>query len=176
MSSVFARALALTREQTKHATAQNIASHRDTSCGYEGRRFTLSVDLLKIQKGFSWKKPFYQLWSREKQHGTQNNRGEYKLHEHFFCVDASEISSNVSLVPRGAWGVGKKVRVEWWKVDKERAHFPRPIVPRFITFSFLQILLFHFVETQVERKNSIELLIFTMLREPVRLAPNGTVH
>ena len=89
--------------------------------------------------------------SRETSRNTsvwqENNRGEYKLHEHFFCVDASEISSNVSLVPRGAWGVGKKVRVEWWKVDKEKAHFPRPIVPRFITFSFLQILLFHFVET-----------------------------
>ena len=89
--------------------------------------------------------------SRETSRNTsvwqENNRGEYKLHEHFFWVDASEISYNVSLVPRGAWGVGKKVRVKWWKVDKEKAHFPRPIVPRFITFSFLQILLFHFVET-----------------------------
>ena len=52
MNSVFAQR-ALTREQTKYATAPNIASHRDTSCGNEERRFTLSVDLLKIQKGFS---------------------------------------------------------------------------------------------------------------------------
>ena len=32
------------------------------------------------------------------------------------------------------------------------------------------------LKNEVERKNSTELLIFTMLREPARLTPNGTVH
>ena len=107
-----------------------------------------------------------------------------KLYEHFFCVDASEISSNISLVPQGAWGVGKKVFEKWWKVDKEKAHFPRPIVPVLSllvsdkSFCFISWKPFWWRElkNEVERKNSTELVIFTMLREPLRLAPNGTVH
>ena len=70
MNSVFACTRSLASKP--NTRLRRILPHVGTlqAYGYEGRCFTLYVDLLQIQKGFSWKKPFYQLWSREKHHGT----------------------------------------------------------------------------------------------------------
>lgn len=147
------------RKQTKRATAPKIASYRDTS-----RMWVRRAMFYSLYRSLTNTKELLVTLVCDNRITMVNTN----------CIS---ISFGWTLVDFLQFLLCPEELGEWerkcaWKVDKEKAHFPRPNVPRFLTFSFLRILLFHLVETfllwrelknEVERKNSTELLIFTML-------------
>ena len=70
---------------------------------------------------------------------------------------------------------------KWTKKKRIFLALPSPVLSLlgfYKSFCFISWKPFWWRElkNEVEGKNSTELLIFTMLREPARLTPNGTVH
>ena len=162
------------RKQTKRATAPNIASYRDTS-----RMWVRRAMFYSLYRSLTNTKELLVTLVCDNRI-TMVNTNCISISFAWTLVDFLQFL----LCPEelGEWE--RKCAWNDGKWTRKKPIFLAPTSPVFSLLVFYESFCFtswkpfwwRELKNEVERKNSTELLIFTMLRKPARLAPNGTVH